>query len=61
MYGTGGLTYQCPIIKDKLDLDDDFLNRIFKMWKRLIEDELIFDLVKMDSEKRENNEIEYKK
>ena len=30
------------------------------MWKRLIEDELIFDLIKMDSEKREKDKKELK-
>jgi hypothetical protein len=30
------------------------------MWERLTEDKLIFDLVKMDSEKREKNKIDYK-
>ena len=29
------------------------------MWERLIEDELIFDLVKMDSENRKKNKIDY--
>ena len=54
------MTYQCPIISEKRDLDEDFINKIFKMWKRLIEDDLIFDLVKMDSENREKKGIEIK-
>ena len=54
------MTYQCPIIADKMELDEDFLKKIYKMWERLTEDKLIFDLVKMDSEKREKNKIDYK-
>ena len=38
----------------------DFLKKIYKMWERLTEDKLIFDLVKMDSLKREKNKIDYK-
>ena len=30
------------------------------MWKTLTKDKLIFDLVKMDSENREKNKIDYK-
>ena len=30
------------------------------MWEKLIEDKLIFDLVKMDSENRKKKKIEYK-
>ena len=37
-----------------------FLKKIYKMWERLTEDKLIFDLVKMDSLKREKNKIDYK-
>ena len=58
IYDEDDMTYQCPIIAEKRELDDDFLNRIFKMWKRLIEDDLIFDLVKMDSKNREKKGIE---
>ena len=54
------MTYQCPIISQKLDLDEDFIKKVYKMWKRLIEDKLIFDLIKMDSEKREKEKKELK-
>ena len=54
------MTYQCPIIAEKRDLDEDFLKKAYKMWKRLIEDDLIFDLVKMDSENREKKGIKIK-
>ena len=60
IYDEDDMTYQCPIIRDRLDLDEDFINRIFKMWEKLIEDKLIFDLVKMDSENRKKKKIEYK-
>ena len=60
IYDVDDMTYQCPIIAEKMDLDEDFLKKIYKMWKRLTEDKLIFDLVKMDSLKREKNKIDYK-
>ena len=59
IYDEDDMTYQCPIIRDRLDLSEDFKKKTFKMWKRLIEDKFIFDLVKMDSQKREENGIEY--
>ena len=60
IYDVDDLTYQCPIIHEKIDLSEDFLKKTYKMWKRLIEDKLIFDLVKMDSLKREKNKIDFK-
>lgn len=60
IYDVDDMTYDCPIIRDEIDLNEDFLKKVFKMWKRLIEDDLIFDLIKMDSEKREKNKIDYK-
>ena len=60
IYDEDDMTYKCPIISQRREMDGDFLKKIFKMWKRLIEDKLIFDLVKMDSEKRERNGIDYK-
>ena len=60
IYDVDDMTYQCPIIADKMDLDEDFLKKIYKMWERLTEDKLIHDLVKMDSLKREKNKIDYK-
>ncbi|WP_292776075.1 hypothetical protein [Methanobrevibacter sp.] len=60
IYDEDDMTYQCPIISEKRDLDEDFLKKTYKMWKRLTEDKLIFDLVKMDSEKREKRKIDYK-
>jgi hypothetical protein len=41
-------------------LDDDFIKKVYKMWKKLIEDKLIFDLIKMDSEKREKDKKKLK-
>ena len=60
IYDVDDMTYQCPIIAEKRDLDEDFLKKVYKMWKRLIEDDLIFDLVKMDSENREKKGIKIK-
>ena len=60
IYDVDDMTYQCPIIRDKLNLDEDFIKKTYKMWKTLTKDKLIFDLVKMDSENREKNKIDYK-
>ena len=60
IYDEDDMTYQCPIISQKLGLDEDFIKKVYKMWKRLIEDKLIFDLIKMDSEKREKDKKKLK-
>lgn len=56
--------YTCPLIKEnsnfnpeakdeRLILDERFLKATYTVWKRLIKDPKIYDLVKMDSEERE--------
>ena len=56
--------YMCPLIKEnsnsnpqtkdkKYILDDRFLKATYTVWKRLIKDPKIYDLVKMDSEDRD--------
>ena len=42
------------MIEDETELDPDFIQATYTVWKHLIRDPLIFDLVKMDSEGREN-------
>ena len=59
IYDEDDMTYQCPIISEKIQLNDEFIETNLKMWKRLAEDKLIFDLIKMDSEKREKSGINY--
>ncbi|MBK5246326.1 MAG: hypothetical protein JJE49_03525 [Peptostreptococcaceae bacterium] len=46
------LPYICPLIKEHIKLEDEFIKANFTVWKRLIKDPLIYDLVKMDSSSR---------
>ncbi len=46
------LPYSCPLIKDKIKLNDDFIKATYTVWKHLIRDPLIYDLVRMDSDDR---------
>lgn len=52
IYQSGQLPYSCPLISDKLKLNDDFLKANFTVWKHLVRDPLIYDLVEMDSRYR---------
>jgi len=49
---SGELRYQCPLIEKKIPLEDRFIKATYTVWKRLLKDPLIFDLVEMDSEDR---------
>ncbi|MEG0918572.1 MAG: hypothetical protein RSA49_02670 [Anaerovoracaceae bacterium] len=44
--------YSCPLIEDNMDLNPRFIKANYTVWKRLIKDPLIYDLVKLDSEIR---------
>lgn len=43
------LPYQCPLITEKIPLQESFIQATYTVWKRLLKDPLINDLVKMDS------------
>lgn len=60
IYQSGQLPYSCPLITEKIKLNDDFLKANFTVWKHLIRDPLIYDLVEMDSQYRieDGDEIE---
>ncbi|MCQ2550874.1 MAG: hypothetical protein MJ146_01605 [Clostridia bacterium] len=45
------LPYECPLIHE--ELDPKFIKATYTVWKHLIRDERIYDLVKMDSDERE--------
>lgn len=49
IYQNGQLPYACPLISEKIKLNDDFLKANLTVWKHLIKDPLIYDLVTMDS------------
>lgn len=46
------LPYQCPLIEKQMELNSDFIKATYTVWKHLIRDPLIFDLVEMDSRLR---------
>ena len=46
------LPYACPLIKQKTPLDERFVRATHTVWKRLVKDPLVFDLVEMDSKRR---------
>ncbi len=47
------LPYVCPLIGDHVRLDPNFVKATWTCWKHLIRDPLIFDLVDLDSQIRE--------
>lgn len=53
--------YECPLIKNNFELNEDFINETYKVWRFLLKNKLVYDLVDMDSRKRENKKIKYKK
>lgn len=53
--------YECPLIKDNIELNEDFIDETYKVWRFLLKNRLIYDLIDMDSRKRENKKIKYKK
>jgi hypothetical protein len=46
---SGELPYQCPLIEQTIPLDERFIRATYTVWKRLLKDPLILDLVEMDS------------
>ena len=52
IYNDLDLPYACPLIYEAVPLNDDFVRATLTVWKHLIRDPLIYDLVKMDSEER---------
>ena len=52
VWNDSDLPYCCPMIEDETELDPDFIKATHTVWKHLIRDPLIYDLVKMDSEER---------
>ncbi len=44
------LPYQCPLIEEKLELSEAFINATYEAWEILAEDKAIRDLIRMDTE-----------
>ena len=55
VYNDFELPYSCPLIEDEIPLNDDFVQATATVWKHLIRDQRIFDLVLEDSIAREND------
>lgn len=53
--------YKCPLINENIELNEDFINETYKAWRFLLKNKLIYDLVDMDSRKRENKKIKYRR
>ncbi len=54
------LPYVCPLISEKRELNRDFILATFTVWKHLVRDPLILDLVEMNSKERESSSREIK-
>ncbi|MCR4600157.1 MAG: hypothetical protein K5767_00260 [Clostridia bacterium] len=58
IYNDVELPYRCPLIEDDISLDGAFVRATYTAWKHLIRDPLIYDLVKMDSDDRDEDYLE---
>ena len=52
IYNDDDLPYCCPMLEDEAELDPDFVQATLTVWKHLIRDPLIYDMVRDDSAKR---------
>ena len=51
--------YCCPIVDENMKLNADFIKVTFKVWKILIEDPIVYDLIKYDSSLRDDRKSNY--
>ncbi|MDR1204147.1 MAG: hypothetical protein LBL26_01510 [Peptococcaceae bacterium] len=51
------LPYTCPLISERYPLSTDFIRASYTVWRRLIRDPLIRDLVAYDSRDRNTDEL----
>jgi hypothetical protein len=54
------LPYLCPLIEKETELNENFILATYSAWRRLIEEESIFDLIKQDSLAREEAGMGYR-
>ena len=52
--------YICPIIRDHIKLNEALINVTYEIWKKLITNPLVYDLVDMDSKDRDKRTTSYK-
>ena len=50
IYNDNELPYTCPLIEDEIPLNDDFVRATRTVWKHLLRDRRIRDMVEQDSE-----------
>lgn len=53
------LPYACPLVRDQIPLEHNFIQATYTVWNRLIKDPLIYDLVEMDSASRDFTSLTY--
>lgn len=51
------LPYTCPLIEEKTELSPRFIKAVYTVWKHLLRDPLIFDLVEYDSSDRDETQL----
>lgn len=52
------LPYACPLIDNKTPLNPSFIKAVYTVWHRLIQDPLIYDLVRYDSDLKGQGDID---
>lgn len=58
IWNTVPLPYQCPLISRRMNLTPSFIQATYTVWKHLIRDPLIYDLVLLDSQNRKEDGVE---
>lgn len=53
------LPYECPLISRGISLEPAFIRATYTVWKHLIRDPLIYDLVAYDSSFRESEYLQF--
>ncbi|RAP51743.1 MAG: hypothetical protein BZ138_04440 [Methanosphaera sp. rholeuAM270] len=52
--------YVCPIIRDNLELNDDFVRVTHRVWSILLSNPMLHALIVYDSRRRDNRRKGYK-
>ena len=51
--------YKCPLIHENIELNEEFIIETYDAWKTLINNPLIYDLISMDSRKKDNKKTNF--
>ncbi len=57
IYNDSELPYCCPMIEERTELDPKFVKATYTVWKHLLRDPLIYDLVEMESSQRDDDSV----